>query len=277
MLKFFQATVAAILLLHAAPALAAGWLIFDIAGDAQLTRGREVTPLSASKHLLTEIAAGDSIATKGNGKVTLVSTATNDAFEIGANAVVAVGEKELKASKGTFTQQKGYALPKKKPMAMAGLVMRGDPHRECLKITRGTATATHTLTPTLQWQNTCDGNPVRLSLFSGEGLVLEQEVNGGELTVPQGLLGYGQRYVWLLETRRRDQLAAAAFRTLPEETAATVAGLLGKPCCRRDDLAGHLSDLFFLRDQGLTELADEKQAVLAREYPEIDINTALGR
>ena len=57
--------------------------------------------------------------------------------------------------------------------------------------------------------------------------------------------------------------------------AAKVALLLSKPCCQRADLAGQLSDLFYFRDQGLAELAEERLAVLAREYPEVDLAAAL--
>lgn len=276
-MRIFPAIILSVFLFQASPGAAADWLIFDIAGDVQLGQGRTTTSLSSNKHLLMEVSSGDSITTKGNGRVVLVSMATNDAFEIGANAVVAIGEKELKAAKGSLKLQKGYALPKKQPKLMAGVVMRGDQSQECLQITRGTNTSVHTSTPTLKWQNACDGNPVHFSLFADKGLVFEQETTAGELTLPQGLLQHGQRYVWLLETRKRDQVAAAAFRVIPAEEVAKVAQLLGKPCCQRAELAAQLSDLFYLRDRGLVELAEERLAILSREYPDMDITAALNR
>lgn len=276
-MKIFPAIILSILLLHASPVAAADWLIFDIAGDVQLAQGRTTTSLSSSKHLLMEVSSGDNITTKGNGRVVLVSMTTNDAFEIGANAVVAVGAKDLKATKGSFKLQKGYALPKKQPRLMAGVVMRGDQSQECLQVTKGANTAVHTLTPTLKWQNACDGNPVHFSLFADKGLVFEQEVSAGELALPQGLLQHGQRYVWLLETRKRDQVTAAAFRVISAEDAARVALLLDRPCCPRAEFAAQLSALFSLRDLGLVELAEERLAVLSREYPEMDIAAALHR
>jgi hypothetical protein len=276
-MKSFPVIVLVVLLSLPAHAFAGGWLIFDIAGDVQLVQGHTTTSLSSNKHLLTEVSSGDSITTKGNGRIVLVSMATNDAFEIGANAVVAIGEKDLKATKGSFKLQKGYALPKKQPKLMAGVVMRGEQSQECLQITRGTNTAVHTLTPTLKWQNSCDGNPVHVSLFADQGLVFEHEANAGELTLPQGTLQYGQRYVWLLETRKRDQIAAAAFKVIAAEEAAKVARLLDKPCCQSSDLASQLSDLFYLKEQGLAELAEDRQAMLSRAYPDADIAAALKR
>lgn len=276
-MKTIPAIILTVLLLTASQAQAGGWLIFDIAGDVQLLQGKTPTTLSSDRHLLTEVSSGASISTKGNGRVVLVSMTTNDAFEIGSNAVVAIGDKDLKASKGSFKLQKGYALPKKQPKMMAGVVMRGEQQQECLQITRGANTSVHTLTPLLKWQNACDGNPVHVSLFADKGLIFEQESLAGELPLPPGTLQYGQRYVWLLETRNRDQVAAAAFRVTSAEEAAKVSLLLNKPCCRRDDLASQLSDLFYLRDRGLTDLAEDRLALLSREHPDLDLATTLNR
>jgi hypothetical protein len=255
----------------------ANWLLFDLQGDVKLTSGGKTTGLNAAKHLLMEIAAGSSLTTGAKSQAVLVSMITNDAFEIGADAAVKIEEKALTAGKGKVEQRKGYALPKKKSNLMAGVVMRGDRPAECLRPLRGANTAVHSLTPTLKWQNQCNDSPVRVSLFADRGLLLEQESRSGELTVPAGQLQHGQRYVWLVETANRDQGAAATFTVLAADEAARVGCLLDVNCSGHTGFAARLSDIFYLTEHNLNDLADEQVATLAAERPDLDLSQLLQR
>ncbi|PLX90863.1 MAG: hypothetical protein C0614_00180 [Desulfuromonas sp.] len=253
----------------------AAWLIFDVAGEVKLTHNTKVVNLTMKKHLLKEVAAGDSLEAGGDGRVVLVSMASNDAFEIGGPAIINVGETALKAIKGTFDKRKGYALPKTKSNLMAGVVMRGDADNPCLEILAGHNTAVNTLTPTLKWYNGCDKGPLHFSLFADAGLLLEHETQFPETKVPEGLLHYGERYVWLIETPEGDNLAAASFTTLDEIQTGEVNRRLKQASTGQRDLAVRLSDLFFLRQNHLNDLADQEQASLGRDYPDVDFSARL--
>ena len=255
----------------------ATWLIFDVAGDVKLTHDTKVVKLSMKKHLLKEIATGDSLEAGGDGRVVLVSMVSNDALEIQGPAIIEVGEAALKTVKGTVEKRKGYALPKTKSNLMAGVVMRGDADTPCLEILAGHNTAVNTLTPTLKWDNGCDNGPLRFGLFSDAGLLLEFETQSTETTVAAGLLNYGARYVWLIETAESDKLAAASFTTLDEAQTGEVNRRLKQSSTGQRDFAVRLSDLFFLRQKQLNDLADQEQASLGRDYPDVDFLILLGQ
>jgi hypothetical protein len=192
----FPALVAFTLLMHAAPALAAGEAIVTELRGAVV----KVTPkASVALREWDAVKEGDRISVPAGAHVSIFFSPTATLYDLGQPIEVVVKGGALKATSGTLPAPRNLHAAYRKlkidssELVQGSLVMRSG---ETVKLLGPEGIVTPEEARRFQWAPTNDGFRLELAASSGEP-VLAREVKGGALDLPGDVsLKARTTYVW---------------------------------------------------------------------------------
>lgn len=247
--------------------------LYDISGDATLTRNGKREPLTRGKDLLAPILEGDELSVKGIGRLLVVSTRGNTGYELlsGASAKIRNGRMERIGGKVT-TLQGLLAVPSDKELkgAPGALVMRGS--RQCVKIISPQNENLIATSAELRWSTNCsEVESVKIEVREDSPHSLQERplyaarTEHKPLQLPPGTLKHGTDYQWTIDAGPGLGKATAFFRVLDKKTSTDLVSRIGGMQYYGEDLSKQLSYIFFLQENGLHSIAEREISILKEQ------------
>jgi hypothetical protein len=245
-------------------------LIFEVSGNATLINSKGKTKkLMRSKHILSPVRDGDTIALEGAGKIVVVSIENKTGYELTKDASIKIDGGKVRTIKGIVNVKEGYVVPKGGAKGPIGaIVLRSTVKKTCIKLLSPINTSVPSLSPTLRWENTCDGSKtVSVMVLENRRVIYEKVTDNTSEKIPSGILNEGVIYRWLIDSGPATGIVdGGTFTTLSKEVSADLRRLY-KINKNNPSLPEKLSYIFILMENDLREIAEAELLKLQKEFP----------
>lgn len=247
-------------------------LIFDIEGFAEIKPPmKEPLKLEREKHLLHVVNYGDKLRVVREGKIAIFSIWDKKIYEIPENTLVQVLSSGLSTIRGgRIREMPALYDPQKVPERVLDMFTTHLlPEHSCLRVASPVNTSVETLTPTLEWNNSCEGvKKVTVKILKDKAVIYQTETGEQSFRVPKELLEHESTYSWLIDGGDNG-IVGETFTTLSNNQ---IVDYLEKKLyySKNDqDNSVRLSFIIYLLNNNLNELARKEIVRLREEYPEI--------
>jgi hypothetical protein len=246
-------------------------LIYDIQGKVDMKRSREEpVRLKSSKDILRVVKDGDKIKTEEDGKLILVSLSDKIGYELMPNTLVMITANKITTVRGTVNKIEGLYTPKSIPAQPEKEIMVSEiPQKvSCLSTVSPLNTSIITTTPTLKWENSCEGSKkVTVKLISDRRVIYQAITGDTYMKIPKEVLNFEQTCIWIIHSGETG-IVGSTFSILSEDDVKEALEMKYNYVQHEGEMHQYLSYVFYLKSKGLREMADTEITRIKKDFPE---------